>query len=456
MAKDNKNPLKRIADITSNLVYGRSGQISDELDSLDIEIKNKINDVKKTYQKETGSQIIEFLNALSSEKLNNKVNGKDKPFDKDFENNVKKILENPDTNLVSDILYSDKDRIIHYPQYNLIDDNIPQVAEALNVITDNIISPDDFTKNSLNIFLNNEKINLNDNNLDSTLKKIKDLLDNYSLHDKKRKIIRNTLKFGDEFIAVLDLETELKKRIITESEQIFKSNLSYNDIILSDHEAIELESLFNAEKYNQNNPISILSESKELSKVTTSWKKEISKLINENITFNLDSTQLTDESENIEKILNRVIELKNNKTVKSKSKEDDSEKFIRKAVYRQLDRSKIIKLQYDDINFGYLYLESNNLEVGKSFVQNNLFTSTNFNQLSLNNDPRLKFIERIFTNNIAKKMNMEFVKNNKEFANIVYTLLKNKELINNNIKITFLTDDEVIHFKVGEKKQLSF
>ena len=61
-----------------------------------------------------------------------------------------------------------------YTEYDLIVEYIPQLYQALNVYVDNIISPDDFTKDIFNIFYNDKDISGNEAEVNSILNNLKE------------------------------------------------------------------------------------------------------------------------------------------------------------------------------------------------------------------------------------------------------------------------------------------
>ena len=90
-------------------------------------------------------------------------------------------------------------RLMRYKTYEAIVNNINYAYRALNVLTDNILSPDDITKVSLDVkpreFLEGETEG------QSKVKRVKDIITAIKLEEKLNPIVRNTL--GISFVKLL-------------------------------------------------------------------------------------------------------------------------------------------------------------------------------------------------------------------------------------------------------------
>ncbi|PTU25707.1 hypothetical protein DA469_22365 [Bacillus subtilis] len=63
-----------------------------------------------------------------------------------------------------------------------------------------------------------------------------------------------------------------------------------------------------------------------------------------------------------------------------------------------------------------------------------------------NHKDREEIIANVFIKGISKKIDNEFIKDNKEFKDYIYALLKEKYITEKKVKITYLAPDEVVHF----------
>lgn len=107
-------------------------------------------------------------------------------------------------------------RLQRYKMYESITGNINYCHRALNVLVDNIISPDDITKTSLevkpNTVLEDEK------NIDTNTRNVKELIEKLKLERALDVIVKNTLHMGDFFCEIADDKTALtsKSMLLTE------------------------------------------------------------------------------------------------------------------------------------------------------------------------------------------------------------------------------------------------
>lgn len=108
------------------------------------------------------------------------------------------------------------DRLLRYKTYEAIVSNINYCFRALNVLTDNVLSPDDITKVSLEIkpksFLEDEVPT------EAKTEGVKSTLKGLELEKHLNMIVKNTLKFGDFFCELADSKTALVSRSIYLSE----------------------------------------------------------------------------------------------------------------------------------------------------------------------------------------------------------------------------------------------
>jgi hypothetical protein len=108
-------------------------------------------------------------------------------------------------------------RISRYKTYQAIVSNINYCYRALQVLVDNILSPDDITKVSLDIqsveYLEDEIPTA------SKIRYIKEIMEHLKVEKKLELIVRNTLLFGDFFCEIANTKEALTSRsILTEVE----------------------------------------------------------------------------------------------------------------------------------------------------------------------------------------------------------------------------------------------
>lgn len=110
-------------------------------------------------------------------------------------------------------------RINRYKTYEAIVANINYCHRALNVLVDNILSPDDITKRSLDIkpktFLEDEIPN------ESRVKRVKTIIKQIKLEERLDIIVKNTLVLGDFFCEIASARTALTSRTILAEAKLF-------------------------------------------------------------------------------------------------------------------------------------------------------------------------------------------------------------------------------------------
>lgn len=136
-------------------------------------------------------------------------------------------------------MYGQSSRLARYKTYSAIVSNIDYANRALSVLVDNILSPDDITKVSLDVkptqFLED------DENKESQIKYVKEIINRTLLEKHLDLIVRNTLQFGDFFCEVTTKkEALLSRSILLESEQY--QNLIDNGTIQEIVKTIKVDS----------------------------------------------------------------------------------------------------------------------------------------------------------------------------------------------------------------------
>jgi hypothetical protein len=101
-------------------------------------------------------------------------------------------------------------RLLRYKTYESIVANINYCFRALNVIIDNVLSPDDITKISLDIkpknFLEDE------NETTPQVKQIREIISRIKLEEKLETVVKGALEFGDFFCEIADSKTALTSK----------------------------------------------------------------------------------------------------------------------------------------------------------------------------------------------------------------------------------------------------
>lgn len=120
-------------------------------------------------------------------------------------------------------MYGQARRLGRYKTYESIVSHISYCFRALTVFTENILSPDDITKKSLDIkpnsYIEEEQIT------ESKTKLVKEIVKQIKLEDNLDIIVKNTLLYGDFFV---EIATE-KNALITRAYLVESTNNGYTE-----------------------------------------------------------------------------------------------------------------------------------------------------------------------------------------------------------------------------------
>lgn len=180
----------------------KQGSFMDSIRNLKNLILGKDNSKKNQMD-----DVDDILNTLSSKILDkNSINYSETIKDIIAKSLVKgsdDYLKEIGTNILADA--ETRDRLQRYVNAEEIIDYIPYCATAVQVITDEIVSPDDITKESIQILENTREIK--DEAMKIAIAHIKTINDSLGIDNKIPDIIYNTLKYGDQFIEIANSES---------------------------------------------------------------------------------------------------------------------------------------------------------------------------------------------------------------------------------------------------------
>jgi hypothetical protein len=168
-------------------------------------------------------------------------------------------------------------RIMRYKTYESIVNYINYCFRALNVIVDNIISPDDITKVSIEV---KSKKFLQEHGEEAHVELAKQVIDKLEIERYLSMLVKNTLKFGDFFCEIADSKTALiSKSIVTEDKSVITEEILTNrdDTQEKDIELVEVPEKINNVDFKFRLDFSLLSESKSSKKVTEADEPDGSK-----------------------------------------------------------------------------------------------------------------------------------------------------------------------------------
>jgi len=285
-------------------------------------------------------------------------------------------------------------RIARYNSYNSITTYINYCKRALDVLVDNILSPDDINKISLNVFEKESASTSADQSIKT--KEIKKLLQDLNIEKNIGLITKTTLHLGDYFAE------------ITDNKKIFTSKS-----ILTEQEDLSDDKLY--ERFTENYEYTHITE--ENAKSVVKEKMEI--------ILDFQAQEIPDE-------------------ITDKNDEKDKKNIASqnvKVVYHR--PGQVVKLQSElyPICFGYLvfprYQMHQNLSIEEQYV-NNICK---------------KILVGIEKKGITIK-NLDS-QTNKDLQDIITQFIKSSES-HNNMTIRYIPPDKMIHFHIPSLKYFPY
>lgn len=490
---------------STQVIFGSDPNFEKENNDKIDRIQKVLSKVGRTYTQTTGDNVLEFFTRFNSEEEKESKRNQLIVTQNEKKNiNINKLVEE-ETSLVNDIFYSEADRLTFYRNCEMVYDLIPEMSQALETIVDNIMSPDDFTKNMFNIFFDGRSINStfdsDDTNSDAC-KNIRDIESKYNIEERAPEILRNVLKKGDQFIAVLKLDKELNKILDDPNSVLKKEGHSPNDILslsstsenytineglveaedllmlkesglfetyFNEYEetlkTIEEKSKTKKEEDAKNFKVKQVKSAED--KILSNIASDIAKCVNENVIFTGNNKDLIlSEAKTIQDDFKREAERKKVRKRQltgdlSTEKEDTTEFKLPGSVIKVLDPERVVKLENDGVCYGYYYVEKSEDEnFGKEPIRDRqnsvglgMIQAATGGGLDITKNIKAEMINNIFVKNIAKKIDKNFIMQNKDFKFLIYNLLKQGYITEKKIKISYLGPNEVVHFYINKFKE---
>ena len=362
---------------------------------------------------------------------------------------------------------------------------IPECSLALKTYIANIISPDDYTKKIFDVkYKSNDSQKMFEPIVENVINK-------YKLKLLCTDIVRKTLTYGKHYVAVLQYTDEFNKMLSNKNTiKNLNENASLFTALDKDYvysENINIDSSSFNKTYLDKNNITILENYLNI-------KRNDNKTLNENVNtdeklYEKDILQIVSNICNKNVIVGSKVDLLRerydleaafnvmpHKSKSSKSRlgvtveidDSSSQIFVNGSAIRQLDLKKLIKIEADGVCYGYYYIETDDL-----LNKPNTFTNGSSLYTSVSNAPVVSvdvnhgsnakpesqmlgitdamydFITNVFIDGISSKLNKKFLNNNKNFKDLIYSLVKHKYIKDKAIKITYFRPSDVVEFDTG-------
>ena len=493
-------PIRRLANLIqgNNDALYKSTYYSDptnkqQLQALKTDITNTIKDIMTNSTDNTGqpniSKLYERL-LLNTQNDKSTIDDFERIFsDNDFVNNLTaSYLDNRWVRAVD----MEIDEILKY---------MPKLQEALDTITDNVLSADSFSKDFLNI---KNTLTSGDTSQEQFDKNISDLKKDYKLLKLIKEIYEDTSKYGECFVYCVPYTKAIQKLLSKKNDNrsvVVKTNYGENAIITESAElgrsTVDIPSGYklseeDVSRFNMN----ITIESGLISSIIQTEKDAREKLqqVNEqsiyheaissfdnlgrtawayNRTMDVDANlgSKYPKHKKFDQTLGDSLELPDDANISAQdgltmtNGANSKIKEMNGVIVKKLKRDRVVPIIINDICLGYYYFEfDNDLQLfderQSSTGMVNTITGLRSNGRSEAFDSMERRMEllRSIASQLADKINNKFIDNNQDLKKEIYYILKynddyasNASMLNN-IRISYIPPDDIhhIYFNLNE------
>jgi len=424
-----------IDDKINELIYGEpinskvEERIKKTLDSINISLTNNNNYLDLNNLLKISD--VNNANKNKKEKTKNHLQNTSK-FNKVLENrngksylNVNELLEDADTyGVLNELFYSSKERFSKYVSYDQIDNLIPEMHRILETITSNIISPDDFTSSTIKYGV--VETGLTEERIKTLNSRLREIEKKYKLQKKVKGIIRSGEKYGDYYIATINLNEEINSVLNEDATE-------YTRITLNEDEIKHLKSII------------INEEDKTTDCSNIDLQHDFQNFIDDKFNFTKNYTLLLEEEKKLKEDIEKVESASSSKI------------NFTGTLLKKIDPTKMVKLFVGETVVGYYYLKySKDENFGKDQSVNRVNNFLAYGQRNLTTahknsmgteEGRSAFLLDLITKKLNIKLDKKFLSNNPEFRNIIAEILKDVKNMNKKVNVIFIPADKLIHFK---------
>lgn len=495
-------PLKRLAGLiqgnTDDLyksTYYSDPTNKQQLQILKTDINDTIRDIMKSSVDNVGEPNISKLYErmlLNAQGDQSTINEFEKIFgDNDFINNLTATyLDNRWVKAVD----TEIDEVLRY---------MPKLKEAIDILTDNVLSADSFSKDFLNISNTLQATDTTQEQFDSNIQDMKKI---YKLPKLIKEIYEKTSMYGEAFVYCVPYEKAIQRLLDRKYDNrnvVVKTNLKEGAVEISTDgvagSKIKINESANISVDDGFKPINISCqfESGIISSVVNAEKTARDKLmvvsesaLSESM-FDLDSlgrsyaynkmgsAQFELDGKlpvhhRFDQTLGDALELPNDNNTYSDGLTDINQNKARAtrikgmsgAIVKVLARERVVPIIINDINLGYYYFEfDNDLQMFDERMSSmgmvNTITGIRANGRSEAFDAmqRREELLRSIASQLADKIDNTFVDNNQDLKKEIYYILKYNDDYNsaqgsiNNIRVSYIPPEDIHHmyFELDER-----
>lgn len=397
--------------------------------------------------------------------------------------------------------------------YNMVIKIIPKMRLAINTLANTIISPDDFTKQSLSVSVDNTT--LDNDTINKVVKRGSGLLDKFNINRDLKNDVASYLINGKLIYLVLPLNREIT-RLLNENVNATGIDAAYSSLTSEVFSTRIAKTLTENAKFEDIPVHNEIHEFKKLfllnegAEVLNEAAKRVDKFIADEFILGDSCSLAMDSQESLNESVSfngfgkpstqtvTASDMGNIRNDNSPPVDESDIKGRKSAIVKRASCANIIPLTFENNNYGYLHLDIVEVDPDNhvlptdttsdvegmdmlptasgamsngSILQNIISSSKdiNINGNNVNNssskkgvenptgpsdpieDARLMFMANIFANKLSKETNLRMLKKNEALKDAIYNGLAIKKLNSTEkLRVVYLKPEEVVYINRGQ------
>ena len=467
--------LNTTVDNLYNIVYSTRVDNQNDLDRITDDIDNNLNDLLSSVNNQNISNISNLIIRLQKKNGSNLDN-----LNKELESLVsdKSVIDTVNMENVQKYIQAE-----NY-QYDLILKYVPKLKEALEIMKDNVLSSDNYTKDFINVLGN--KTNDQETNIFNSRAKI--LLEKYDIQELFEDMYIKTAKYGEYFLYQVPYKIALKRlmdrrnapNIMSEStnskngttqkvifESVSFSKVNHRELPDMTDKFLDKLGESNSKVILKMDPYGIIPEAVNEVKVAIEKRKKYSNSsLNEAFTESVLSEARDDNNFNRglgALSYDTTLAMSNDGTLGGVNRNIDNSQEIRDmvgCVLYEIPRENIIPLYIGNYCIGYYYFGIVNDYINKQVTMGNQYNSlTSSSEVKATElDKQTDMLVSYIASQLSQAIDTKFINNNIDLKDEIYAILRYNDQFNatlgvNTINVSFIPASDIHHFyfKLDEK-----
>ena len=459
--------LNTTVDNLYNTVYSTRVDNQNDLDRITDDIDSNLNDLLSSVNDQNISNISNLIIRLQ------KKNGSSV-------DNLNKELEAlvSDKNIIDTVNLENVQKYIQAEnyQYDLILKYVPKLLEALEIMKDNVLSSDNYTKDFINVMGNKT----NDQATNIFNSRAKNLMENYDIQELFEDMYMKTAKYGEYFLYQVPYKIALKRLMDrrnapnvmesagnrstgTSQRTIFESakfaELTHKDLGLTDKFLDEISKL-DGKVILKMDPYGIIPEAVNEVKVAIEKKRQYD---NTSLTEAFTESVLSEvrDDNNMHRGLGALtydttLAMSNDGTLGGVTYDTDNSQEIRDmvgCVVYEIPRENIIPLYIGNYCIGYYYFAIVNDYINRQVTMGNQYNSlTSSSEVKATElDKQTDMLISYIASQLSSAIDTKFINNNIDLKDEIYAILRYNDEFNatlgvNTINVSFIPASDIHHF----------